>query len=318
MLLKTEAFKKILERYVKKEATQSEVELVETYLDKKAEKKKAVPFNIEEVKHRLYSQIEASINREHQTDRLKNVYRKWAVAASILMVFGTFFFAFVDFSTKVVEVTTAYGERKEVQLPDGTLVTLNSGSSLRYPEKFNGDQREVALNGEAFFDVFRDTLKPFTIKTGKLRTQVLGTSFNINAFQESDSIRVSVVEGKVMVHDAMAVKEILLPNQQLKYNKKDQGYRTSRYDSSIDRAWSSNVIYFNGTSLAEAAKILERWYNVTIEITDADLDDKMVTGKYNDPKLDETLESLGFLMNIEFRQLSPTLYEVTPIKKAPM
>ncbi|NDV17491.1 DUF4974 domain-containing protein [Muricauda sp. TY007] len=316
--MKTEAFIKILERYSKNEASREEIVLIDTYLEGKAGKNKGKASNIEKVHDRLYGQIEASLNKNQKVVPFKTVYRKWAIAASILVVFGTFFFAFMDFSVKVVEVTTAYGERKEIQLPDGTMVTLNAGSRLRYPEKFKGDRREVALNGEAFFDVFRDTLKPFTIETGKLRTQVLGTSFNINAFQESDSIRVSVVEGKVVVYDSMAVKEILLPNEQLKYNKVDKGYRTSKYDSSIDRAWSSNIIYFNGTSLEEATHILERWYNVTIEITDADLGDKVITGKYNDPKLKETMESLGFLMNIEFKQLSPTLYEVTPIKKAPM
>lgn len=316
--MKTEAFKKILERYIKKEATQSETELVETYLDKKAEKNKVLPFNIEEVQHRLYGQIEASINKERKARPFQSAYIKWGIAASILVVVGAFFFSLVDVGPKVIQVSTNHGEKKEVRLPDGTVVTLNSGSSLSYPEQFKNDTREIALVGEAFFDVHRDTLKPFIIETGKLRTRVLGTSFNINAFQDSDSIRVSVVEGKVMVYDSMEVKEILQPNQQLKYNKRDKGYRTTRYDSSMDRAWSSNVIYFNGTSLEEATKMLERWYNVTIEISDAQLTKKLVTGKYQNPKLSETLESLGFLMNVEFKQLSPTLYEVTPIKKAPM
>lgn len=234
------------------------MELVETYLDKKADKNKTVPFNIEEVQHRLYGQIEASINKERKARPFHAIYIQWSIAASILVAVGAFFFSLVDVGPKVIQVSTNHGEKKEVRLPDGTVVTLNSGSSLSYPEQFKNDTREIALVGEAFFDVHRDTLKPFIIETGKLRTRVLGTSFNINAFQDSDSIRVSVVEGKVMVYDSMEVKEILQPNQQLKYNKRDKGYRTARYDSSMDRAWSSNVIYFNGTSLEKPPRMSNR------------------------------------------------------------
>lgn len=317
--MKTDKFKRILERYSRNEATREEIVFVERYFDVKAEKASATNYNMEEVQDKVYRQIEASFQKDPATSLFKIVSHKWAIAASILVVFGAFFFSLMNFSPKQLQVSTAYGEKKEVRLPDGTMVILNSGSSLEYPEEFEEDTREITLVGEAFFDVHRDTLKPFVITTGELKTKVLGTSFNINAFQESDSTKVSVVEGKVMVYDStQKVKEILLPNQQLQYNTKDGGYRTSEYDSYIDKAWSSNVIYFNNTTLVEAAKMLERWYDVTIEIKNVKLAGKLATGKYNNPKLNEALESLSFLMNVEFAQIAPTIYEVTPIKKAPM
>src|SRR5690606_7283691 len=96
-------------------------------------------------------------------------------------------------------VSNARGEKSKVILPDGTVIDLNYESILKYPKKFNDTIRQVELTGEAFFDVYHIDNYPFIVKTGVLETQVYGTSFNINSFDENQKLEVSLVTGKVKV-----------------------------------------------------------------------------------------------------------------------
>lgn len=315
--MKTEEFIRILQKYENGTASFREKQLVESYFDKKtSQNSKVIPFDSVKAKKDTFAQIEANLAKEKET----KFSRYWgiAIAASIILCLGLFFGLSATPNVELQTVATAYGQKKQILLPDGTSVYLNSGSSLQYPKNFTGDTREVSLTGEAFFEVHRDEAHPFIITTSELRTQVLGTSFNINAFAENDSISVSVATGKVMVFDNSQMKELLIPGQKVQYNKSSKTYVRGQVQVDRFTDWTRNIIRFDDSNLLEAIPILERWFNISIELKDSSWGEKRITGTYKNPNLSETLESLSFLLDLKFVQKSPTSYIVTNSNKSPM
>lgn len=156
-------------------------------------------------------------------------------------------------------------EHKFIKLPDGSTVILNEGSQLEYPESFdNKTTRDVTLTGEGYFDVKSDPSKPFIVVTGKIKTTVLGTAFNIKAYPDEHQVTVTVTRGKVKVSDDRNVIGIISPNQQITYNEESNQAR--RYDVDSERiiAWREKDIFFDDLTMGEAAKELERRFDVSI------------------------------------------------------
>lgn len=157
-----------------------------------------------------------------------------------------------------------YGKKIQMQLPDGTLVWVNSGSSIRYPASFSAAKREIFLEGEAFFDVVHDVKRPFIIHTGKVFTEVLGTAFDIRAYGAS-TMSVTVARGKVSVGVPEKLLGVLTPNQTVNYSFKSGIASTRRVDASKLK-WMNGELSLSNTTLAEANQELERWFNVKIDI----------------------------------------------------
>lgn len=152
-----------------------------------------------------------------------------------------------------------------VKLPDGSVVVLNAGSSLEFPETFIGKKnREVTLRGEGYFDIKHDASSPFIVYTGKLRTTVLGTAFNIKAYPNESDITVTVTRGKVKVSDDKKVIGIITPDQQIKFNKHQHESQQQRVDSKEVVAWSERDIFFDDATLDDVAKQLEQRFGVAI------------------------------------------------------
>lgn len=153
---------------------------------------------------------------------------------------------------------TALGERKMVKLDDGSVVWLNAASRLTYPGRFTGGVREVALEGEAFFDIARNEDQPFVIKSGALKTTVLGTSFNIRAYREDKTMSVAVVTGKVRVSSPEAELH-LEPNQQAIFDKKRLKLDKKQEMSVSEMAsWKEGMLRFRNTTFPEVATVLKR------------------------------------------------------------
>lgn len=164
------------------------------------------------------------------------------------------------------EMANPYGQRSEIILPDKSEVFLGAGSKLTVPEKFTGDLREVKLEGEAFFQVTKNPLKPFVIHTGTVQTRVLGTSFKIEAFNNKPLV-VAVATGKVRVdrywghnHQSLA---ILTPGQTVTYNEGKSILGTiAIYDV---LSWKDGRQVFKNRPLKDITDVLERWYNVKFQ-----------------------------------------------------
>lgn len=168
-----------------------------------------------------------------------------------------------------------------VKLPDGSVVVLNAGSSLEFPETFKGKKnREVTLRGEGYFDIKHDASAPFIVYTGKLRTTVLGTAFNIKAYPNDNDITVTVTRGKVKVSDDKKVIGIITPDQQIKFNKYQEASQQQQVDSKEVVAWSDHDIFFDDATLADVAKQLEQRFKVAIVLDNDTIKDCRFTATF--------------------------------------
>jgi transmembrane sensor len=209
-------------------------------------------------------------------------------------------------SVELLSSTTSRGQKLIITMNDGSRVYLNSSSMLSYPATFPSDEREVYLEGEAFFEVVKNENRPFLIHSGNITTTVLGTSFNVNGF-DANNISVSVATGKVQVNidDASgdttnpSNSAVLLPNQQAIYHKQN-GLTIASIDIESFIAWKNNTLRFEDMSLQEVAVVLERWYNVTIEFDDLGIKKCRINGQYKDQTLKSVLESIQYMYKINY------------------
>jgi ferric-dicitrate binding protein FerR (iron transport regulator) len=165
------------------------------------------------------------------------------------------------------------GEEYSLILSDGTKVYLNSMSKLVYPVRFSGDKREVKLEGEAFFEVQKDKHHPFVVSVNGIQINVLGTSFNINAYQDDQKVYTTLVEGKVMINSANHESEkwFLEPNQQAIFDKSGSGVEIRNVDAKQYMQWTTGTYTFTNQSLDDIMKSLSRWYDFKYSYSDESL-----------------------------------------------
>ncbi|GEP94093.1 FecR family protein [Chitinophaga cymbidii] len=187
-----------------------------------------------------------------------------------------------------------------IVLSDGTEVSLNSASSLRFPFSFKGSNtREVEVRGEAFFKVAPDASKPFIVRTHAGDVQVLGTSFNINTY-ESGKLKASLVEGSVKTSYRTEAR-ILRPGEQA-INQTSGRMTVQAFDKEEVLSWMKGVYYFNSSPMIKVAEVVDRWYDVQMVF-----DNPAIAGYKYDGKLDKTapledfLEVLRLTKRIEYR-----------------
>lgn len=237
------------------------------------------------------------------------------VAASFILLIGMayLFYSNSEFgiiqkeSIVQLEKSNARGERSTFRLSDGTIVKLNSGSKLRFNKAFESDKREVYLEGEAFFDVIKDSKRPFRVFSSGVVTTALGTSFNVKAFKTdktTNDIEVSLVTGKVNVYNEESNTDlILIPGEQA-IIRKSVGLKRTFNESEI-LAWKDGVVHFQDTEFHEIVGELERWYDVDFEVnglSESESHRLKGTGKFNTQKqtLKTILEVLSHSMNFEY------------------
>jgi transmembrane sensor len=206
------------------------------------------------------------------------------------------------------EVSSAYGTRTHIELPDGSTVYLNSGSTLRFPNQLkNGKVRRVELTGEGFFKVTKDPKRPFIVQSGKLEVKALGTEFDVNAYAPETGIEVALVEGKVAVGTThMKSKEtvILTPNQLARYlpltNKISKEVMT---EPEKYTGWTNGKMVFSDDPIQKVIQRIENWYNVKIRVEDDQLKKYRFTGTFVNESVEEILNA--------FSLTSPLQYEIT-------
>ncbi|WP_431217647.1 FecR family protein [Puia sp. P3] len=220
-------------------------------------------------------------------------------------------------------VSTRNGSKSKLQLPDGTQVWLNSGSNISYDNDFNGTSRQVRLTGEAFFDVVKDNARPFIIHTATVDVTVLGTAFNVRSYPEEKVTETSLIRGAVEVTlKTNAGKKVLLkPNEKLivsndsatikhdsaKDTRKRPATMTLTQVHHLDRdsvaaevLWTKNKLVFDGETLGQVARRLERWYGVTVTIQGDELKNIEFTGVFDDDNLTEVLYALQLSGNFKY------------------
>lgn len=208
-----------------------------------------------------------------------------------------------DKEIRYSEITVPFGQMSQIKLSDGTKIWLNSGTTLRYPERFAENSRSVSIEGEAFFEVAKMAHKPFTVNTTEMNIEVLGTSFNLSSYKEDATTKVTLVEGKVSVRDNTG-KTIaqLIPGQMAVKNKQTNTLDISNVQTAFYSAWIEGKIYFDDEPLDQIAVKLERWFNVEITFANQQLKSHRFTGTIlrNKP-VDQIMQALELLSPIRFK-----------------
>jgi hypothetical protein len=169
-----------------------------------------------------------------------------------------------DLTPEMNTIQTPRGGQYQVILPDGTKVWLNAASSLTYPTAFKGVDREVRLNGEAYFEVAGYKDKPFKVMVGNMQVNVLGTHFNVMAYEDEKAIRTTLLEGAVRVTSGGA-SHLLKPGQEGRLDRSSDAFSLSEVNADEAIAWKNGVFQFGGASIEAVMREIVRWYDVDVE-----------------------------------------------------
>lgn len=239
---------------------------------------------------------------------------KYAAILLVAFISGIYAHSFLtstNCDVQYAEMEVMYGQTGHLYLFDGTEVWLNSGTKLKYPNKFNQNERDVFIEGEAFFKVKPNKKLPFKVKTGKLEVEVLGTSFNVMAYPTEEKQSIFLVEGSVQINnpDGNKIGEIS-PGQMAIKTEGDPTIQVQNADPYFYTSWKNGKIIFNSEKLSDIAKKMERWYNVEIRFSEESLKDYNFSGTIlrNKP-IDQTIMAMEQLAPIKFK------YEVRPNEK---
>jgi len=243
-------------------------------------------------------------HKEKLESKRKKKFRKRLIFSAASAAVLTFFLWFNFYqlhqqkATQPVEYETIEalaGVKSSISLPDGTIVTLNSQSKVTYEKPFDGEVREIALVGEAYFDVAKDTLRPFIVKTGPVSTLALGTEFNIQAYPEYP-ISISLIEGSVLVsnEEVVGLSEKLIPGEGILASLDNTVWQKDRFDLEATLAWMHKTLIFKNTSFKETIHSLEKWYGVEFKITGNMPEDVYITGKFKDESLKNILDGISY------------------------
>lgn len=255
---------------------------------------------------RSYLALKSKMSKQNVTIS-RRIYWVFKYAAIVILVFGFGLYAdsFLDFfttgkiaSNNQTEIVVPAGQVAEVNLPDGSHVWLNAGTSFSFPKNFSTHNRHIDLKGEAFFEVKKGKER-FVVSTSSGDITVLGTKFNVSAFDESE-FQTTLVEGVIKFRSNFSNKEFIIqPGQQIistnGNNVLVQNVETNKYTS-----WRNGIIVFDKEPLRSVIRKLERRFAITIEMNDKDLADIRFTGSIENETLPEVLGYISKTKPIQF------------------
>ena len=244
---------------------------------------------------RLYRRIHRKNEIKSSPQRLSLFGKKFiSIAAAFIVgvvISSAFYFIQSErfiYSAGVQEITIPYGAKTKLSLPDGSIVWVNSGSKLTYPQVYRG-QRTVSLEGEAYFEVVKSN-QPFVVSTKYGQVQVLGTSFNVTAFP-NEEFQTTLVEGAVRFLGSMNQTAVLSPGENLTIGS-DSKLNIKDVETDIYTSWKDGRLIFKREPFEMMAARLERWYNVKIDIENEELKNMWFTGTIEMETFTEFMELL--------------------------
>ena len=239
---------------------------------------------------------------------------KWAAAALVIIGFLGMAYWYINRQKNQEPNTATYhirketppGKRASLSLPDGTMVTLNSKTTLTYDTDYGRTDRTVQLTGEAFFEVKKVAAKPFSVITNGYVTTALGTSFNIRAIESDSIIKISLKSGKLRVDSLRSAhtgpENLLGPGEGFRIRLEDSGSMEKfSVNPLIDFGWKEGILAFQDNSLDEVIQALERWYDVTITVTGEPKKQWRFDGEYDNEPLGQVLRGMSFTYGLEYQ-----------------
>jgi ferric-dicitrate binding protein FerR (iron transport regulator) len=314
-----------------------ELELLREVWQKKPEVNELLPDKEwEKISDRLYGQPEVVYEQVPVPERRRTVFsagRMLAAASVAVLLVLTAWLVWLKPEEKAAMavlsqakdavIVALNGERKKVVLPDSTTVHLNSGSRLTYSKDFGKDNRQVWLSGEAFFEVTKDAAHPFLVNTDRLIVKVLGTVFNVKAYDTKEDIETTVVEGKVEVSlkESAEKKVILLPSEKISL-KNNRMYKDTMLSHPIvggisyevktvhpdikqtgmpeEAAWVKEKMIFTNEPFETVALKMERWYDVHIHFEDQKMQSILMNGDFDNVGIHEAMHILQMMVGFNY------------------
>jgi ferric-dicitrate binding protein FerR (iron transport regulator) len=271
----------------------------------------------------------------------------WYSAAAVLLAVVSIFtyhyiinpkLANASAAVKWLQKTTEPTIKSTITLADSTVITLNSGTTLKYPESFNGKTREVYLDGEAYFDVHKDHQHPFIIHTNKMNVRVLGTSFNVKSYQSEPLSETTLIRGSVQVtlNDRPSDRIILKPKEKLivqnntfvrkrtnitadssspesigkgtRYSLTNLTYFPNNDKTIVETSWVQNKLVFSDKDFTELSSQLERWYGIKIEFENNHVKQYRFTGLFEKETLPQALDALKMTEPFIYKIANSTVF----------
>ncbi|MEQ6121455.1 FecR family protein [Reichenbachiella sp. MALMAid0571] len=270
----------------------------------------------EETNNKMLANLRQKLGWSHETvvrtlnSSKKQLYLKIAAVVALIIMFGVVAFEMGErnnakmqaVSEVFVQKSTPKGAKLNFYLEDGTHIILNAESQIRFSSTYATDSnRNVYLEGEAYFEVAKDKKRPFTVFTDNLSTVALGTAFNINAHPEEDKVQIALVEGSVLVKNSKNESNVILaPGNKLLADKLNNDFIQEKFDVKEVTSWKDGIIFLDKTDFDESIQILERWYGVNITVSNKPKTLLTCSGEFENDNLDNVLKSLGFALKFDF------------------
>lgn len=290
---------KELKRFLSK---QFEGILAEDDLDKK---------NLDHILYKIHYDINTRLSSQKSSF---DIIAKWTLRIAAIIILPLLVFLGVQTYREVnlkkevwVEINAPAWTRAQFSLPDGTTGWLNSNSSIKYKGNFIAD-RKVTLKGEAFFDVYKDKKKPFSVNTNEVLVTVLGTRFNIASYDNEKTVEVVLEEGKLVFNNKeMKESYTMNPNDLVIYDKALKKYSTEVVQPRKYLSWTEGKLVFRNDPLDIIARRMERWYNIDVKIDEKLSDDLRLRATFIDESLEEVLDLLKRSLPIDYKIENGTL-----------
>lgn len=276
---------------------------------------------IEVQKQSNYNKIQEQINDTPTFNSSHSWFSNFrniaAIIALMISVSVASYYIYSDISSPadtsfLYETFSPIGSQTKIILPDSTVVWLNSGSSLKYNQSFGKKVREVLLAGEGYFEVTKDKSKPFIVQTDSLNVNVLGTVFNVRAYNDDADVTVNLIEGSVNIslpkHES-AGSRTMKPNERLVFNKLTRKIESTETDATRSALWTTGKLCFVDATLEDIAKDLERKYDVEIQIANDKIKNEIFSGSLNlNLSLKEVLSYIDVDKKFSINQTGDTIY----------
>jgi ferric-dicitrate binding protein FerR (iron transport regulator) len=305
----------LLKKYNEGLCTPAEKQVVDTWLDQQEDDREddfPLPDHVTAIGQQIWQQIDAAGQQPSgRVARFQRLRIGVAIAAAVLVALVTGLFLYsnraavhpVTHTATAVAwktITTGRGQQQQLVLPDGTEIVLNNESSVRYPEQFTGNTRTIHLTGEAWLQVAKDAGHPFMVHTPATVVTVLGTAFDVQAYEGDACTSVTVTEGKVAFAAPGHQQQLLLTaGQQGRYLHSGSMQQQNVYAVSY-LAWRDNKLLLADQTLPQIAATLQRWYNIEVNIANESLRREHFTGEFDHAPLEQVLKQIAFVIKCHY------------------
>ena len=256
---------------------------------------------------------DASEKSASETKVIPLFRRGWVAAAGLALLLGlsaTFYFTSESFEKRNWELAEASSAPQVIELADGSTVHLNANSTLHYPVNFDGENRTVELKGEAFFDIAKDAEHPFIVQTPFEEVTVLGTSFNVRAFEDEANSEVSVSTGKVSVQSDIT-NAILEPNDKVIVDHSSGVMELKEIEAHNELAWMTGSLVFDNSTVPDVLHDIENQFHISFDYDYQNWENCLFTASFTAADLDTIFTTLSTVLAMEIQADGNNNYQIS-------